>query len=113
LQQVARILQSTFNQEGDLYTRNGDEEFAIILPSINHQEATDQADKLLKNLLDAKILQTPSSQQSFLTMSIGIAKLSPRQHYSDLQALINAADKALYFAEENDRNQLAWAKEAE
>lgn len=61
--------------------------------------ATEQADRLLKNLLDTKILRVPSSQQSFLTMSIRIARLSSRQLYSDLQARINAADKALYFAE--------------
>jgi diguanylate cyclase (GGDEF)-like protein/PAS domain S-box-containing protein len=113
LQQVARVLQSTFNRAGELCTRYGGEEFAIILPSINHQEATKQADRLLKNLLNAKILHAPSSQQTYLTMSIGIAKLSPKQHYSDVQALISAADKALYFAKGNGRNQLAWAKEAE
>jgi diguanylate cyclase (GGDEF)-like protein/PAS domain S-box-containing protein len=113
LQQVARVLQSTFNRAGELCTRYGGEEFAIILPSINHQEATEQADRLLKNLLNAKILHAPSSHQTYLTMSIGIAKLSPSHHYSNVQALINAADKALYFAKENGRNQLAWAKEAE
>jgi diguanylate cyclase (GGDEF)-like protein/PAS domain S-box-containing protein len=113
LQQVARVLQSTFNRAGELCTRYGGEEFAIILPSINHQEATEQANRLLRNLLNAKILHAPSSQQTYLTMSIGIAKLSPMQQYSNVQALINAADKALYFAKENGRNQLAWAKEAE
>ncbi|MBQ0729523.1 MAG: diguanylate cyclase [Oleispira antarctica] len=85
----------------------------MILPSINYQEATEQAQRLLKNLLDAKIPHAPSSQQSYLTISIGIAKFSPNQYYSDVKALISAADKALYFAKENGRNQLAWAKEAE
>jgi diguanylate cyclase (GGDEF)-like protein/PAS domain S-box-containing protein len=113
LQQVARVLQSTFNRAGELCTRYGGEEFAIILPSINHQEATEQAYRLMKSLSDAKILHAPSSQQTYLTMSIGIAKLSPRQQYPNVHALINAADKALYFAKENGRNQLAWAKEAE
>jgi diguanylate cyclase (GGDEF)-like protein/PAS domain S-box-containing protein len=113
LQQVARVLQSTFNRAGELCTRYGGEEFAIILPAINHQEATQQANRLLKNLLNAKILHAPSSQQTYLTMSIGIAKLNPRRQYSNVQALIDAADKALYFAKENGRNQLAWAKEAE
>ena len=113
LQQVARILQSTFNRAGELCTRFGGEEFAIILPSINYQEATEQAQRLLKNLLDAKIPHAPTSQQPYLTISIGIAKFSPNQYYSDVKALISAADKALYFAKENGRNQLAWAKEAE
>jgi PleD family two-component response regulator len=46
-------------------------------------------------------------------MSIGIAVHDQSQPYKDVAELINAADKALYFAKENGRNQLAWAKEAE
>jgi diguanylate cyclase (GGDEF)-like protein/PAS domain S-box-containing protein len=113
LQQVARILQKTFNRAGELCTRFGGEEFAIVLPSINHQEATEQAQRLLHNLMNAKIPHAPSSHQDYLTISIGIAKFSEAQPYKDVQALISAADKALYFAKENGRNQLAWAKEAE
>jgi diguanylate cyclase (GGDEF)-like protein/PAS domain S-box-containing protein len=113
LQKVARILQNTFNRAGEVCTRFGGEEFAIILPSISHQEATEQAQRLLKNLLDAEIPHAPSSQQPFLTISIGIARFCPSQNYNDVQALISAADKALYFAKENGRNQLAWASEAE
>jgi diguanylate cyclase (GGDEF)-like protein len=113
LQQVARILQKTFNRAGELCTRFGGEEFAIVLPSINHQEATEQAQRLLQNLMNAKIPHAPSSHQDYITISIGIAKFSEAQPYKDVQALICAADKALYFAKENGRNQLAWANEAE
>jgi diguanylate cyclase (GGDEF)-like protein len=113
LQQVARVLQRTFNRAGERCTRFGGEEFAIILPSIDRREAEEQAERLLQALLDARIPHAPASKQAYLTMSIGIAVHDQSQPYKDVAELINAADKALYFAKENGRNQLAWAKEAE
>lgn len=111
LQQVAEVLQQTFNRAGELSTRYGGEEFAVILPAISHQEATEQAQRLLNNLLAAEIPHAPSSKQAYLTMSIGIARYSPSQPFESTKALINAADKALYFAKDNGRNQLAWTTE--
>lgn len=83
----------------------------MILPAISHQEATEQAQRLLNNLLAAEIPHAPSSKQAYLTMSIGIARYSPSQPFESTKALINAADKALYFAKDNGRNQLAWTTE--
>ena len=113
LQQVAEIIQRTFNRAGELCARYGGEEFAVVLPAISHEEATEQAQRLLNNLLAAKIPHAPSSKQTYLTMSIGIARYSPTQLFETTEALINAADTALYFAKDNGRNQLAWATEAE
>lgn len=111
LQQVAEVLQKTFNRAGELSARYGGEEFTVILPAISHQEASEQAQRLLDNLLAAKIPHAPTSKQAYLTMSIGIARYSPSQPFESTEALINAADAALYFAKDNGRNQLAWTTE--
>jgi GGDEF domain-containing protein len=39
---------------GELFTRFGVEEFAILLPAINYQSATEHSQRLLQNFLDAK-----------------------------------------------------------
>ena len=113
LQQVAQLLQRTFNRAGEICARYGGEEFAIILPSINQQEAEIQAQRLLSKLLKCKIEHAPDAPLDFISLSIGIAQLTPIQPYVDTTALINAADKALYLAKNNGRNRLAWATKAE
>lgn len=113
LQQVASIIQTTFHRAGELCTRFGGEEFAILLPSISPKEAHLQAQRLLDTLLDSQIKHAPEIELGFVTMSIGIAQLSQQSRFSNHSALIDAADKALYQAKNNGRNQLAWANEAE
>lgn len=113
LQQVAQLLQRTFNRAGEICARYGGEEFAIILPSINHQEAELQAQRLLNKLLECKIKHAPNAPFDYISLSIGIAQLTPEQFYPDTNALIEAADKALYFAKNNGRNRLAWTTKAE
>lgn len=109
LQQVARILQKTFNRAGEICTRYGGEEFAIILPSISHAEAEYQAQRLLEELLKCEIQHSPEAPIDFISLSIGIAQLSTEQPYKNISALIDDADKALYRAKNNGRNRLAWA----
>ena len=113
LQQVAQLLQRTFNRAGEICARYGGEEFAIILPSINHQEAELQAQRLLNKLLECKIKHAPNAPFDYISLSIGIAQLTPEQSSPDTNALIEAADKALYFAKNNGRNRLAWTTKAE
>ena len=113
LQQVAQVMQRTFNRAGEICTRYGGEEFAIILPAIHHDEAEYQAQRLIDNLQQCKIEHAPQVSFDFVSLSIGIAHLTPEHTYNTIAAMIDDADKALYKAKNNGRNQLAWAIKAE
>jgi diguanylate cyclase (GGDEF)-like protein/PAS domain S-box-containing protein len=116
LQQVAKVMQSTFNRAGELCARYGGEEFAILLPSISSEEAKKQAQRLLDKLYNCHIEHAPDAASDYLSISIGIAQYSQgsnKGNYTGHADLIEAADKALYQAKNNGRNQLAWANEAE
>lgn len=109
LQQVARVMQQTFHRAGEACCRYGGEEFAIILPAINQQEAQRQGERLLANLKAANIAHSPQSPTPFVSMSLGLALFSADTTFEQAEILIEAADQALYQAKAQGRNRLAWA----
>lgn len=112
LKQVAGVLQSTFNRAGELVTRFGGEEFTILLPSINRVEAEQQAQRLITRLEKQHIAHSPECASfPYVTISVGIAQYSSKNNYINNKALLEDADKALYQAKFNGRNQLAWPPE--
>jgi hypothetical protein len=56
----------------------------IELPNRRALSANKQAQRLLQDLLDAKIPHAPSSQQTCLSISINIALFRPSQHYKNI-----------------------------
>lgn len=109
LQAVANIMKQTFHRAGEVCCRYGGEEFAIILPGIDHQEAERQGQRLLANLNSAQIPHAPESSIPFISMSLGIALMNNQHTCEHADQLMEAADKALYQAKGNGRNRLAWA----
>ncbi len=103
LQQVARILTDTARRPADLVSRFGGEEFLLILPDTDTAGA-----KLLcgqiREALALSAIEHAKSPLGELTLSLGITTLKPME-LTSIQALIDAADNALYLAKENGRNR--------
>ncbi len=90
---------------GDILTRYGGEEFAIILPKASHAES----------LTIAHSLQEYVAAQSFencpkITCSFGVESYDGAQ---DKRTLLLSADKALYRAKERGRNRVVDARFSE
>jgi two-component system cell cycle response regulator len=79
--------------------RFGGEEFALLLPCNNRQEVMKRAEALRATIA---ALQPEGVN---VTISIGIAGIDDHK-FSDLNELLGLADKALYAAKENGRNQV-------
>lgn len=90
----------------DLVGRLGGEEFAIVLPDTDASEARVFAERLRLSL-EAKPLCWHSLLIS-ITVSIGIAQLNHRCQSPD--AVLGAADDALYQAKASGRNQVVLAR---
>jgi diguanylate cyclase (GGDEF)-like protein len=98
LQKVAQTLQGTI-RKADLVARIGGEEFAIILPGINFEEAQDVAERI-RRLIESQRVNYDSLILR-VTISVGFAQLLPGE---DSSSLTKRADAALYSSKEAGRN---------
>lgn len=104
LYRIAQQLAAGLHRPGDLATRYGGEEFALILPDTPKSGAI-QVVEHLQTAIDAlAIPHAASSIAAHLTLSFGIATFIP-QPTQALDILISAADQALYQAKSHGRNR--------
>lgn len=106
LKQVAELLQNQCMRTNDTVARYGGEEFAIILPDTDSENACVIADKICTSLYETVIPHTSSLIADRVTISIGIAAVTPARA-TTLQDAISTADKALYASKHNGRNQFS------
>lgn len=96
LRSVANILRETLRR-GDKIGRWGGEEFLVLCPETNTDQATWIADRLRENVRNADLLTDIK-----ITISIGVAGLLPED--TD-RLLLKRADDALYQAKNSGRDQ--------
>jgi diguanylate cyclase (GGDEF)-like protein len=102
---VAALLSERFKRDTDLVARLGGEEFAALLPGLGMAEAQGVLESVREEL---RALRLPDGQGD-LTLSIGLAAASPAHPYLSPQALLQAADEALYIAKHAGRDRLSLA----
>jgi len=90
----------------DTIGRYGGEEFLLILPHSTVIAATEQAERLCKYVRSLVI--NAREHNVSLTISIGVAQY--KIHREDWQTFLSRADKALYQAKNNGRDQWAVAE---
>jgi two-component system, cell cycle response regulator len=83
--------------------RPADEEFVIVLPNVEQEDAVILFEKIRTNTQGLKIEHKLSSVNAFLTMSLGVASIVPSSDSSS-EKLLKRADKALYNAKIRGRN---------
>lgn len=105
LKQVACILQETVSRSVDMVARFGGEEFAILLPNTDLEEAQGIARKCLNAVISEQIENVSSPITNILTISLGVAAEKPDKH-TDKLSLIDSADKMLYLAKSRGRNRV-------
>jgi two-component system cell cycle response regulator len=102
IRQLAGMLSENLRQY-DRAGRWGGEEFIVILPETELQEAVHVAERLRARVEASTISQEDG--ESF-TMQISVGAASVSAPYPDLARLIDAADQALYQAKQSGRNRV-------
>ena len=102
LQTFARVLRNVIRHD-DIIARLGGEEFAVLFPCTEVQQALLVCERLREEM--AKTLTEIGAQVIGVTVSGGVSMLGPR----GLEDALKQADRALYTAKRGGRDQMALA----
>jgi diguanylate cyclase (GGDEF)-like protein len=105
LVKVAMSMRSTVRRSGDLVARYGGEEFAIVLPNTDALGAVSVGENVRSAIKGLQITHEASAVCPYVTVSVGVSTIIPNSE-NDFQALINAADRALYQAKSQGRDRV-------
>ncbi|MFP3869682.1 MAG: diguanylate cyclase [Syntrophobacteria bacterium] len=105
LKELARIMNYYSRNNVDSVYRYGGDEFAVIIPHANHEQAMMVAERLRNKFNE--------SDPGFTSLSIGVAKLEGniKTLEKDLESLLGAADRFLYLAKQRGGDQICTADE--
>ena len=99
---VARVINKN-SRSVDVPSRVGGEEFTIILPGIDSEGGMIAAERIRASLENEHV-----EGVGHITASIGVATFI--EMTTDVDELVEIADKAMYFAKQNGRNQVKLAE---
>jgi diguanylate cyclase (GGDEF)-like protein len=92
----------------DMVARYGGEEFVVVLPRISREEALEVAEKLRRAVSITPLPAPAGAAPVHVTISVGLATFG--HDATDVAALIERADVALYEAKHAGRNRVASAE---
>lgn len=109
LKSVAQVVQKTVRVE-DVAARYGGEEFIVVARGADPLSAQSLAERL-RRMVQKTPVAHPSVSGEFIqvTISVGTATRTPDRPYTTVDALIGAADSALYAAKLAGRNRVVSA----
>ena len=97
--EVSKRLKNLIREE-DTLSRQGGDEFVLVLPNVTAEGAAHVAKKLLQAIEQAIKVK---ENELVITASIGIAMFP--EDGTDMETLFKCADAAMYLAKENGRNR--------
>ena len=111
LQKVASRIKD--NLRGvDMVARIGGEEFLVVMPDTQLDQARMTAQRLCR-VVDETPVITPNNQTEIaVSLSIGVAMGGLRDDTQSVEQLIEFADRALYAAKSDGRNQVTFSRSA-
>ncbi len=105
LRAVAERFLSSVRSE-DVVCRYGGEEFVVILPDISREKAGERAQEVREAIQQLRVSDNGQTLGS-VTVSVGVAMYP--EDGRNIEALMQAADRSLYVAKNNGRNQVVFA----
>jgi diguanylate cyclase (GGDEF)-like protein len=105
LKRVAEIIALYGQRPLDFAARFGGEEFALVLYGPAEEYGRELPERLRRDIAELKVPHAESTAAPYLTVSIGVAIVTPGTERS-LAGVVQLADEALYQAKEEGRNRV-------
>lgn len=102
LSKVGEIIGAVAAQIGGFASRYGGEEFSLLLPGADAEQATAMGE-MIRTAVEALDIPHRASMHGHVTISVGIAIMAPSRDVEP-RMLIEAADAGLYAAKRRGRN---------
>src|SRR5271154_5911244 len=111
LVRVASLLLQSLRCKDDFAARFGGEEFVVLLPRTTQEGAMIVAERIRKlvEVAGSPALQEPGVHPRLSTVSCGVATCWPSDSNCQ-EDLLESADRALYRAKSQGRNQVCWGE---
>jgi diguanylate cyclase (GGDEF)-like protein len=110
LQAVAAVFRETFRRAGELPTRYGGEEFAVILPGATLPDACVLGERIRQAVEARRLPHARAESMPWVTLSVGAASMFVTAE-APVSSLVQRADVALYSSKETGRNRVTCAEE--
>ncbi len=106
LRHIAAAIQGGAKRPGDLPSRYGGEEFALVLPDTDEEGAVAVLERIRAAIEALAIPHAGSSAAPVVTISAGAAAMPIEERGEPLELLLERADRALYAAKRSGRNRV-------
>jgi diguanylate cyclase (GGDEF)-like protein len=109
---VLKVLSATIKgnlRDSDTAYRYGGEEFTVILPETEGEDAFHAAERLRTDF-EGRVLSPPSETEAHMTVSIGVGRYCPGE---SADAFLKRVDEAMYLAKKDGKNRVFCATDPE
>jgi diguanylate cyclase (GGDEF)-like protein len=104
MKRIARLLEKISNRAADMVSRYSNDEFLILLPTIELDNALLMAERMVKAIEALSIAHKSSSVAHVITVSVGVATIEPSRDKRYLD-LFDEAQEMMYLAQQGGGNQ--------
>ncbi len=101
---VAKALKAAARR-GDVLTRYGGEEFCVVMPDTNKEDAVKAAERYREAISQAVTIEKEGKVVRNVTVSVGVSS-AREDNFMAFLPLVKGADQALYQSKESGRNRV-------
>ena len=104
LRRIARAIEGTSNRAADMVSRYQGDQFVVLLPTLELENALLVAEKMVAAVEELEIPNEASTVSDVITVSAGVATIEPSRdkRYEDL---LDEAQEMLYRSQQDGGNQ--------